>query len=148
MHLCLTKDVSLFWILGYWKAQCLIQWINISSSLTSHQHWWERVNNTLIESHLSNTSGSRWARTRIACLVDRDSNNCHISPPPTKYKTEFQYYLKEEIMHLEQPLLSIIHHRNRTHRISMRLFSLNMLKQLQILNYLCLLSLKLHTHLY
>ena len=50
--------------------------------LTSRRHWWEQVNSTVIEFHLSNTSGSRRARTRIARLVDRDSNNCAISPPP------------------------------------------------------------------
>ena len=36
----------------------------------------------MIEFHLSNTSGSRQARTRIARLVDRDANDCAISPPP------------------------------------------------------------------
>ena len=50
--------------------------------LTSRRHWWERVNNTVIEFHLSNTSGSRWAQTRIAHLVDRDANDCAISSPP------------------------------------------------------------------
>ena len=49
---------------------------------TSRRHWWERVNNTVIESHLSVTSGSRRARTRIARLVDRDANDCAISLPP------------------------------------------------------------------
>ena len=49
--------------------------------LTSRRHWWEQVNSTVIEFHLSNTSGSRQARTRIAHLVNRDANNCAISPP-------------------------------------------------------------------
>ena len=49
---------------------------------TSRRHWWERVNSTVIEFHLSNTSGSRRARTRIARLVDRDSNDCDISLSP------------------------------------------------------------------
>ena len=57
--------------------------------LTSHRHWWEQVNNTMIESHLSVTSGSRRAQTRIARLVDRDANNCAISPRPQK--TEFDH---------------------------------------------------------
>ena len=35
----------------------------ITLFLTSRRHWWERVNNTVIEFHLSVTSGSRWART-------------------------------------------------------------------------------------
>ena len=50
---------------------------------TSRRHWWEQVNSTVIEFHLSNTSGSRRVRTRIARLVDRDSNDCSISLPPT-----------------------------------------------------------------
>ena len=50
--------------------------------LTSRRHWWEQVNSTVIEFHLSNTSGSRRVRTRIARLADRDSNDCAISPPP------------------------------------------------------------------
>ena len=50
--------------------------------LTSCRHCWEQVNSTVIEFHLSNTSGSRWARTRIARLVDRDANDCAISLPP------------------------------------------------------------------
>ena len=48
--------------------------------LTSRQHWWEQVNNTVIESHLSETSGSSKAQTRTARLTDRD--DCAISPPP------------------------------------------------------------------
>ena len=50
---------------------------------TSRRHWWERVNNTVIEFHLSVTSGSSRARTRIAHLVDRDANDCAISPSPS-----------------------------------------------------------------
>ena len=49
---------------------------------TSRRHWWEQFNNTLIEFHLSETSGSCWARTWTACLTDRDTNHCAISPPP------------------------------------------------------------------
>ena len=49
--------------------------------LISRQHWWERVSNTVIEFQLSITSGSSRARTRIACLVDRNANDCAISPP-------------------------------------------------------------------
>ena len=45
--------------------------------------WWERVNNTVIEFHLSITSGSRRTRTQIARLVDRDATDCAISPPLT-----------------------------------------------------------------
>ena len=52
--------------------------------LTSRQHWWEQVNNTTIEVHLSVTSGSRQVRTRIARSVDRDDNDCAISPPPLR----------------------------------------------------------------
>ena len=42
--------------------------------LTSRRHWWEQVNSTVIEFHLSETSRSRRARTRIARLLDRDAN--------------------------------------------------------------------------
>ena len=49
--------------------------------LTSHQHWWERVNNTVIEFHLSVTSGLSRARTQIARSIDRDVNDCAISMP-------------------------------------------------------------------
>ena len=49
--------------------------------LTSCRHWWEQLNSTVIEFHLSETSGSRRAQTRIAHLVDRDANDCAISPP-------------------------------------------------------------------
>ena len=50
--------------------------------LSSRRHWWERVNSTLIEFHLSETSGLSGKRTRAARLVDRDANNCAIPPPP------------------------------------------------------------------
>ena len=50
--------------------------------LTSCRHWWEQVNSTVIEFHLSNTSGSRRVQTRITHLVDRDANDCAISLPP------------------------------------------------------------------
>ena len=60
--------------------------------LTSRRHWWEQVNSTVIEFHLSITSGSRRAQTWIARLVDRDSNNCAISLPragdPHMYRNE------------------------------------------------------------
>ena len=49
---------------------------------TSRQHWWERVNNSVIESHLSERSGSYWARTRMDRVVDKDATDCAISPPP------------------------------------------------------------------
>ena len=49
--------------------------------LTSRQHWWERVNNTVTEFHLSVTSGSGRPQTQIARLVDRDANDCAISLP-------------------------------------------------------------------
>ena len=39
----------------------------------------------MIEFNLSITSGSRWAQTRIARLVDRDANDCAISPPLQTY---------------------------------------------------------------
>ena len=48
---------------------------------TSRRHWWERVNNTVIEFHLSVTSGSSQERTRAARLVDRDANDYANSPP-------------------------------------------------------------------
>ena len=51
---------------------------------TSRQYWWERVNNTVIEFHLSETSRSSRERTRAARLIDRDANDCAISPPPAK----------------------------------------------------------------
>ena len=50
--------------------------------LTSRRHWWEQVNNTVIESHLSVTSGLSWARTQPTGLTDRDTNDCAISPHP------------------------------------------------------------------
>ena len=49
--------------------------------LTSRRHWWERVNNTVIEFHLSETSRSCRAQTQTARLIDRDANDCAISPP-------------------------------------------------------------------
>ena len=52
---------------------------------TSRWHWWEQVSSTVIEFHPSITSGSRRARTWIARLVDRDANDCAISPPPIFY---------------------------------------------------------------
>ena len=50
--------------------------------LTSRQQWWERVNNTVVESHLSVTNGSIRARTWTARLTDRDANDYTTSPPP------------------------------------------------------------------
>ena len=44
--------------------------------LTSRRHWWERVNNTVIEFHLSVTSGLSRARTWTAHLTDIDANDC------------------------------------------------------------------------
>ena len=61
--------------------------------LTSRRHWWERVNNTMIESHLSVTSGLSWARTRTAHLTDRDANDCAISPPPFKMENIYSYFI-------------------------------------------------------
>ena len=62
--------------------------------LTSHRHWWERVNDTVIESHLSMTSGSSRERTRAARFIDRDANDCAISPPPISwYIAMFQHFL-------------------------------------------------------
>ena len=49
--------------------------------ITSRRHWWERVNNTVIESHLSVTSGSSLAQTWTVRLTDRDANDGAISPP-------------------------------------------------------------------
>ena len=48
----------------------------------NHGHWWERVNNTVVEAHLSVTSRSSRVRTRTARLTDRDAHDCAISPPP------------------------------------------------------------------
>ena len=59
--------------------------------LTSCQHWWEQVNDTVIEFHLSETSGLRRARTWIAGLVDRDANDCAISPPHSKWWQLYHY---------------------------------------------------------
>ena len=56
---------------------------------TSRRHWWEQINSTVKEFHLSNTSGSRRAQTWIARLVYRDSNNCAISPPPSALVTTY-----------------------------------------------------------
>ena len=56
--------------------------------LTSYRHWWERVTNTVIEFHLSNTSRSRRARTRIAHLVDRDADDCYFPAPGLGYHSE------------------------------------------------------------
>ena len=49
--------------------------------LTSRRHWWEQVNSTVIEVHLSNTSRSTRAQNWIARLVDRDSNDCYFPAP-------------------------------------------------------------------
>ena len=49
---------------------------------TSRRQWWERVNNTVIEFHPSDTSGSSRERTQAACFIDRDANDCAISLPP------------------------------------------------------------------
>ena len=54
---------------------------------TSRRHWWERVNNTVIESHLSVTSGLSRERTRAARFIDKDANDSAISPPPAVYVT-------------------------------------------------------------
>ena len=51
---------------------------------TSRRHWWEQVNNTVLESHLSVTSGSSRAQTQTALLTDRDANDCAISLPLRK----------------------------------------------------------------
>ena len=59
--------------------------------LTSRRHWWERVDNTVIESHLCVTSGSSWARTLTARLIDRDANDCDISSPEGKFKQVARY---------------------------------------------------------
>ena len=56
---------------------------------TSRRHWWEQVNNTLIEFHPSMTSRSSRERTRAARLIDRDSNDFAISPPPRTEYTEY-----------------------------------------------------------
>ena len=48
--------------------------------LASRRHWQERINSTVIESHLSVTSGWSRERTRAARFIDRDANDCAISP--------------------------------------------------------------------
>ena len=53
--------------------------------LTSRRHWWEWFNNTVIEFHLSETSGSCWVRTKTARLTDRDANDCAITQPPVTW---------------------------------------------------------------
>ena len=60
--------------------------------LTSRWHWWEQANNTVIESHLSVTSGSSRARTQTARLTDRDANDCAISPPQLKSKADLEVW--------------------------------------------------------
>ena len=52
--------------------------------LTSRRHWWEQVRNTVIESHLSVTSGLSQERTWTARFIDKDANDCAISPPPAE----------------------------------------------------------------
>ena len=49
--------------------------------LTSCRHWWGRVNNTVIEFHLSITSALCRAQTRIAHSIDSDAKDCATSPP-------------------------------------------------------------------
>ena len=44
--------------------------------LTSRRHWWDRVNNTVVEFHPSMTSGSSRERTRAAGLID--ALYCHL----------------------------------------------------------------------
>ena len=75
--------------------------------LTSRRHWWERVNNTVIEFHLSVTSGSRRARTRIACLVDTDANDCAI-PPPHRHNKYFKSYIDINNHHKHQNTVMVI----------------------------------------
>ena len=53
--------------------------------LTSRRHWWERVNITVIEFHLSVTSGSSRERTRATRLIDRDANELCYFPAPSLY---------------------------------------------------------------
>ena len=52
---------------------------------TSRRHWWKRVNSTVKEFYPSNTSGSSREWTRATRLIDRDANDCAISPPPKIY---------------------------------------------------------------
>ena len=78
--------------------------------LTSRRHWWEWVSNTVIESHLSMTSGSSGAQTRTARLIDRDANNCAISPPPTPSEHPFHkfwlptFWLHTIVLHISSAL--------------------------------------------
>ena len=67
---------------------------------TSRRHWWEQVNNTVIEFHLSITSGSRRVQTRIARWVDRDTNDCAISRPASKGFKKILFYCDEPIHRL------------------------------------------------
>ena len=49
---------------------------------TSHQHWWERVDNMLVDLHLSVTNRLSRARAWMARFTDRNTNHCAISLPP------------------------------------------------------------------
>ena len=48
---------------------------------TSHQHWWEEVDNLLVDLHLSETNGPCRAWTWTAHVTDREANHYAISLP-------------------------------------------------------------------
>ena len=57
---------------------------------TSHQHWWEQVNSTLVGyHHLCKTNRSCQAWTWTASL-DRDLNHCAISSPPHIWASDWK----------------------------------------------------------
>ena len=70
--------------------------------LTSRRHWWKRVNNTLIESHLSMTSRLSRERTRTARLTDRDANDCAIPPSPCPNQYSKRTYLLSQLYKTEK----------------------------------------------
>ena len=52
--------------------------------LNNRQHWWEQVDNMLVDLHISVTNGSSQAQAWTAHFTDRDANHYAISLPPMK----------------------------------------------------------------
>ena len=69
----IARDLLSLSHISWWHMDCLY-W-------TTRQHWWEQVDNMLVDLHLSETNGSSWARTWTARLTDVDAKYYAISLP-------------------------------------------------------------------
>ena len=59
---------------------CIITWLHMKRLCwTSRQHWWEQVDNMLVDLPLSVTNGSSWARAWMARFTDGDAHHYTIS---------------------------------------------------------------------